>query len=174
VALYAIEGEILGRPPDERRQVRQTRARPLLQSLHDWFTVSLTNGSRPQVRWRTIGLGRGSTAATPRFDEWGDRLWREHVPQTAFWIEAIQLSRSDQAIKDGSATSRQPLRQRRNLYDFFITCSWALSYKASFSARVLSIIQIREKPPPQAGLVGKLEEHECRTILLDEPHQVLS
>jgi len=45
-ALYAIEGEIRGRPPEERRQVRQTRARPLLQSLHDWFTVSLTRLSR--------------------------------------------------------------------------------------------------------------------------------
>ena len=29
----------------------------------------------------------------------------EHVPQIAFWIEPIQLSRSDQAIKDGSAFS---------------------------------------------------------------------
>ena len=31
--LYAIESEIRGRPPDERRQVRTTRARPLLDSL---------------------------------------------------------------------------------------------------------------------------------------------
>src|ERR1700675_4171624 len=45
-ALYAIEDEIRGRPPDERQQVRQARARPLLQSLHDWFEVSLTNLSR--------------------------------------------------------------------------------------------------------------------------------
>jgi len=41
-ALYAIEEEVRGRPPDERRQVRQSRARPLLQSLHEWFEVSLT------------------------------------------------------------------------------------------------------------------------------------
>ena len=45
-ALYAVEDEIRGRPPDERKQVRQTRARPLLQSLHDWFEVSLTKLSR--------------------------------------------------------------------------------------------------------------------------------
>jgi len=45
-ALYAIEDEVRGRPPDERRQVRQTRARPLLQSLHEWFEVSLTKLSR--------------------------------------------------------------------------------------------------------------------------------
>src|SRR5947199_3443970 len=34
-ALYAIESEIRGRPPGERRQVRQARARPLLESLHE-------------------------------------------------------------------------------------------------------------------------------------------
>jgi transposase len=45
-ALYAIEAEIRGRPPDERRQVRQTRTRPLLQSLQEWFEVSLTKLSR--------------------------------------------------------------------------------------------------------------------------------
>ena len=45
-ALYAIEDQIRGRPPDERRQVRQTRARPLLQSLHDWFEETLTKLSR--------------------------------------------------------------------------------------------------------------------------------
>jgi transposase len=45
-ALYAIEDEIRGRPPEERKLVRQARARPLLQSLHDWFEVSLTKLSR--------------------------------------------------------------------------------------------------------------------------------
>jgi transposase len=35
--LYAIESEIRGRPPDERKQVRQARARPLLDSMRDWF-----------------------------------------------------------------------------------------------------------------------------------------
>jgi hypothetical protein len=44
--LYAIEEEVRGRPPDERQQVRQIRARPLLQSLHNWFEVSLTKLSR--------------------------------------------------------------------------------------------------------------------------------
>ena len=31
-ALFAIEKEIRGRPPDERREVRNTRGRPLLES----------------------------------------------------------------------------------------------------------------------------------------------
>jgi len=36
-ALYEIESEIRGRTPDERRQVRQARARPLLDALHEWL-----------------------------------------------------------------------------------------------------------------------------------------
>jgi len=36
-ALYEIESEIRGRTPDERRQVRQARARPLLDSMHEWL-----------------------------------------------------------------------------------------------------------------------------------------
>lgn len=45
-ALYAIEDEIRGRPPDERQQVRNARARPLLRALRDWFELSLTKLSR--------------------------------------------------------------------------------------------------------------------------------
>ncbi|HEY6350506.1 MAG TPA: IS66 family transposase [Candidatus Angelobacter sp.] len=45
-ALYGIEKEIRGRPPDERREVRQARARPLLKSLRQWFEESLTQLSR--------------------------------------------------------------------------------------------------------------------------------
>lgn len=45
-ALYVIEGEIRGRPPDERKQVRSTRARPLLESLRQWFEATLPKLSR--------------------------------------------------------------------------------------------------------------------------------
>ncbi len=45
-ALYAIESEIRGRPPDGRRTVRQARVRPLLDSLHNWFETSLSKLSR--------------------------------------------------------------------------------------------------------------------------------
>jgi transposase len=44
--LYAIESEIRGRPPDERRLARQSRARPVLASLHEWLESCLTKLSR--------------------------------------------------------------------------------------------------------------------------------
>ena len=40
--LYAIETEIRGKPPDERRDVRQARAGPLLDELHVWLSATLT------------------------------------------------------------------------------------------------------------------------------------
>jgi transposase len=44
--LYAIEKEIRGRSPDERREVRNARSRPLLESMRDWLEASLSKLSR--------------------------------------------------------------------------------------------------------------------------------
>ena len=40
--LYGIEAEIRGKPPDERRDVRQARAGPLLDELQGWLSTTLT------------------------------------------------------------------------------------------------------------------------------------
>ena len=40
-ALYAIETEIRGRPPDQRRAARQARAGPLLDDFHGWLQQTL-------------------------------------------------------------------------------------------------------------------------------------
>jgi transposase len=40
--LYEIENDIRGHPPDERRAVRQARAGPELERLHDWMLATLT------------------------------------------------------------------------------------------------------------------------------------
>jgi transposase len=45
-ALYAIEAEIRGRPPDERAQARQARAGPLLESLREWLRHTLGRVSK--------------------------------------------------------------------------------------------------------------------------------
>jgi len=44
--LYAIEAEIRGRPPDDRRAVRQARAGPELESLHAWLHAVLPSVSK--------------------------------------------------------------------------------------------------------------------------------
>lgn len=40
--IYAVEDQIRGKPPDERRRVRQTQALPLLDELKCWFEATLT------------------------------------------------------------------------------------------------------------------------------------
>lgn len=45
-ALYAIESEIRGKPPDERAAIRQARAGPLLESLRDWLRYTVGRVSK--------------------------------------------------------------------------------------------------------------------------------
>jgi transposase len=44
--LYGIENEIRGRAPNQRREVRQARARPLLESMREWLQNTLAKLSR--------------------------------------------------------------------------------------------------------------------------------
>jgi transposase len=63
-ALYALEKDIRGKPPDERTKVRRSRARPLLDDLRAWFDRTLHSLSRKSdtalairyalARWRAL------------------------------------------------------------------------------------------------------------------------
>ena len=53
--LYKIEEEIRGRPPDERQAVRQARAGPELESLHDWLHKTATTLSKKSELARIPG-----------------------------------------------------------------------------------------------------------------------
>src|SRR5579863_8335135 len=44
--LYGIEKEIRGRSPAERREMRQVRSRPLLESMHTWLKATMAKLSR--------------------------------------------------------------------------------------------------------------------------------
>ncbi len=44
--LYAIEKEIRGKPPEKRRDVRQARSRPVLDSMHLWLKATMAKLSR--------------------------------------------------------------------------------------------------------------------------------
>jgi transposase len=39
--LYKVETEFRGRPPDERRAIRQERSKPIVDALHGWLTAQL-------------------------------------------------------------------------------------------------------------------------------------
>jgi transposase len=61
--LYVIESEIRGRPPDERKQTRQARARPLLDSIEQWLNSTLGKLSKKSAVAAAIhyALGRWSS-----------------------------------------------------------------------------------------------------------------
>jgi transposase len=66
-SLYAIESEIRGRSPDERRRERQTRSRPLLTSLQRWLKESLTRLSRKSETAVAIKYALGRWPALVRY-----------------------------------------------------------------------------------------------------------
>jgi transposase len=96
-ALYAIEGEIRGRPPDERQQVRHTRARPLLQSLYDWFEVSLTKLSRKSDTTAAIRYALGLWAALTRYCDDGRLEIDNNAAERA--LRAVALGRNHAPAK---------------------------------------------------------------------------
>jgi transposase len=66
-ALYAIEEEIRGQPPHERHSVRQTRSKPLLDSLREWFEATLSKLSRKSDTTAAIRYALSRWDALTRF-----------------------------------------------------------------------------------------------------------
>jgi len=66
-ALYAIEEEIRGRSAEERREVRNARSRPLLESLKQWFEETLGKLSRKSDTTLAIRYALGRWEALLRF-----------------------------------------------------------------------------------------------------------
>jgi transposase len=69
--LYAIENEIRGRLPDERRAARQARARPLLEAMRAWFESQLPQLSRKSDTTAAIRYTLGLWHALGRYIEDG-------------------------------------------------------------------------------------------------------
>ncbi len=69
--LYAIESELRGRPPDERRQVRQSRAGPELEALHAWLHAVLPTLSKKSELAIAIRYALSRWTALTRFRDDG-------------------------------------------------------------------------------------------------------
>lgn len=65
--LYVVESEIRGRPPDERKQVRQARSVPLIASLHDWLQRTLEKVFRKSDIAGAISYALGRWPALLRY-----------------------------------------------------------------------------------------------------------
>ncbi len=66
-ALYEIEKEIRGRPPEERRAIRNERARPLLEALKQWLEETLCKLSRKSDTALAVRYALGRWEALLRY-----------------------------------------------------------------------------------------------------------
>jgi transposase len=87
--LYAIEKEIRGRPPDERQRVRTERSRPLIQTLHEWFEVSLPKLSRKSDTTAAIRYALGLWPALTRYCDDGRLEIDNNAAERALRVVAL-------------------------------------------------------------------------------------
>ncbi len=92
-ALYAIEREIRGRPPDQRQQVRQARAKPLLESLRKWFEESLSKLSRKSDTTAAIRYALSRWEALVRYGDDGRIEIDNNAAERA--LRAVALGRKN-------------------------------------------------------------------------------
>jgi transposase len=92
-ALYAIESEIRGRPPDERRAIRQTRARPLLDSVYEWLQSTRAKLSPKSAVAGAINYGLGRWPAFVRYCDDGALEIDNNAAERA--LRAVALGRKN-------------------------------------------------------------------------------
>ena len=91
--LYALEGQIRGRPAEERLAIRRSRARPLLESLHHWLQTTLTAVSRKSEVAVAIRYALGRWRALLRYAEDGHIEIDNNAAERA--LRAVALGRKN-------------------------------------------------------------------------------
>jgi transposase len=103
--LYAIEKEVRGRPPDERREVRDMRSRPLLESLKHWFEESLGMLSRKSDTAMAVRYALGRWEALMRFCDDGRIEIDNNAAERALRVVALGRKNFLFAGSDGGGES---------------------------------------------------------------------
>jgi len=91
--LYAIEADIRGRPSEERLQARNSRARPLLDSLHQWLQATLAVVSKKSEIAAAIRYALGRWRALLRYAEDGHIEIDNNAAERA--LRAVALGRKN-------------------------------------------------------------------------------
>ena len=103
--LYAIEKDIRGRPPDERRAVRNTRSRPLLESLKQWLEETLGKLSRKSDTAMAVRYALGRWEALLRFCDDGRIEIDNNAAERALRVVALGRKNFLFAGSDGGGES---------------------------------------------------------------------
>jgi transposase len=91
--LYKIEEEIRGHPPDERQAVRQARAGPELESLHEWLHQTVTMLSRKSELAKAIRYALSNWVALTRYRDDGRLEADNNTAERA--LRAVALGRKN-------------------------------------------------------------------------------
>jgi transposase len=91
--LYKIEDEIRGRPPDERKSVRQARAGPELKSLHEWLQKTATTLSKKSELTKAIRYALSNWVALTRYCDDGRLEADNNAAERA--LRAVALGRKN-------------------------------------------------------------------------------
>jgi len=87
--LYDIEHEIRGRLPEERKQVRQTRACPIVEAMHTWLEVSDRKLSRKSEVAGAIHYALNRWTALTRYCEDGRLEIDNNAAERALRVVAL-------------------------------------------------------------------------------------
>jgi transposase len=87
--LYAVEADIRGQPPDERRRQRQLRTRAILDEMHGWLheTLGLVSAKSPMAQ--AIGYSLANWRALNRFVDDGRIEADNNIAERALRTVAI-------------------------------------------------------------------------------------
>jgi transposase len=91
--LYRIEAEIRGRPPNERAQIRQARAGPLLEDLRAWLRHTLARLSKKSELAKAIGYVLTRWVALTRYCDDGRIEIDNNAAERA--LRAVALGRKN-------------------------------------------------------------------------------
>jgi hypothetical protein len=92
-ALYAVESDINGRSPEERREIRSTRSRPLLGSLKQWLEETLVKLSRKSDTAIAVRYALGRWEALMRYCDDGHLEIDNNAAERA--LRAVALGRKN-------------------------------------------------------------------------------
>jgi transposase len=87
--LYAVEEDIRGRQPEERRQVRNERSRPLLASLKQWLEETLVKLSRKSDTAQAVRYALGRWEALLRYVDDGRLEIDNNAAERALRVVAL-------------------------------------------------------------------------------------
>jgi transposase len=92
-ALYAIEKEIHGRSPEERREIRKARSQPLLESLKQWLDETLVKLSKKSDTAMAVRYALGRWEALMRYCDDGHLEVDNNAAERA--LRAVALGRKN-------------------------------------------------------------------------------